>query len=293
MASMCVGLNGIFCPHFSRKILVQLYEIYLVDFIGGVLKTLSNFLTVSISINRYFLLRNDKFLEYLTLKLKKKSFIAAIGILIAVFINLDKLLTSVVNADKFLIETYQSYQEFPRRNTFTSSFEHSLHPVFGRKYIRSKEKRWAYFALFCINFILNDFLLFIALCISDLLLLKKFKSNIKKKKMVLNRTNFDKQKQNNSNVRITTIIIASINFFIILRAFEFGMNVWVLKNTIGNSPCDNINKTCTNIYQDGNLFYLISCSYTIIMYFYLNRQFRQTLKESLWKIVCFFDKKNN
>ncbi|RNA06695.1 hypothetical protein BpHYR1_012675 [Brachionus plicatilis] len=44
LANSCVGLNGIVCPYYSRWISVQLYEIYVVDFLGGMLKTLSNIL---------------------------------------------------------------------------------------------------------------------------------------------------------------------------------------------------------------------------------------------------------
>ncbi|RNA06698.1 hypothetical protein BpHYR1_012679 [Brachionus plicatilis] len=43
---------------------------------------------------------------------------------------------------------------------------------------------------------------------------------------------------------------------------KFGLNILVLKFKVAKSPCDSINKICTNIYQAGNIFYLISCSYS-------------------------------
>ncbi|RNA06688.1 hypothetical protein BpHYR1_012668 [Brachionus plicatilis] len=70
------------------------------------------------------------------------------------------------------------------------------------------------------------------------------------------------------------IILVSINILILLRSLEFGLNILVLKFKVAKSPCDSINKICTNIYQAGNIFYLISCSYstalnTVFLYKFL------------------------
>lgn len=289
LANICVGYHGIFCPYFSKWVLVQLYEICVVDFFGGILKTVSNFLVVIISLNRYFLLRNDRSLNLLAKFTSNIKKVIVIVVIAAVLINLDKLLTSVVIDDNFTTDNYELYEEFPKRNTFITSFEKDTHHFFARFVSRSKTKRWFYFVLFCINFVLNDFLLFVALCVSDLLLLHKFKENIKIKKTIRKKNNL-KNKKKNSFLRITVIVIISINILVVLRSLEFFLNIFMFKLKIYESSCDKINKICTNIYQAGNFLYLISCSYTTIIYYYLNNLFREQFKMKL-QILFYFKKK--
>lgn len=284
MASICVGHHGIYCPYFSKWVLVQTYEIFLVDFFGGILKTLSNFLIVIISLNRYFLLRNDQYLKLFTKFSSNMKKIIIIVVTAAVFINLDKLLTSVIIDDNFMTDTYEAYEEFPKRNTFISSFEKNSYQIANRYLVRSTKKRWFYFVLFCINFVLNDFLLFLALCVSDLFLLHKFKENMNIKKIIRNNNNFTNN-SSNSSLRITVIVIISINILVVLRSLEFFLNIFIFKLKIYPSSCDKINKICTNIYHAVNLLYLVSCSYTTIIYYYLNNQFRENLKKN-FKFFC-------
>ncbi|RNA13611.1 hypothetical protein BpHYR1_042877 [Brachionus plicatilis] len=49
--------NNFFCSQFYRSVLAQLYDIYFVEFLASILKTMSNFLMVIISPDRYFLLK--------------------------------------------------------------------------------------------------------------------------------------------------------------------------------------------------------------------------------------------
>ncbi|CAF1077197.1 unnamed protein product [Brachionus calyciflorus] len=48
LMNICIGINGVYGPFISRSISVQIIEIYLIDYFGNVLKTLSNFLCVAI-----------------------------------------------------------------------------------------------------------------------------------------------------------------------------------------------------------------------------------------------------
>ncbi|RNA26790.1 hypothetical protein BpHYR1_053469 [Brachionus plicatilis] len=60
-----------FCLQFNRSVLAQLYDIYFVEFLGNILKTLSNCLMAMISLDRYFLLKGNMQIEKLYSKWKK------------------------------------------------------------------------------------------------------------------------------------------------------------------------------------------------------------------------------
>lgn len=274
VANICIGLNGIICPFLSKSTLVQHYEVYIVDFFGGIIKTLSNSVSFFISFGRFVSLRNDFFLKFYKSLTWQKNYVFGIVIIIAVFINIDKLMTSIINTKNFIGDSYTTYEESPKRHTFVSSFEYESYQMETRFLVKTKKKRWFYFFLFSINFFINDVLLCILLLASDILLLKRFKEDIKKKEAF----NILKVKKNKStNIRITTTILISINSLLILRFLELGLNFLVFKFKIKKSACDDINKICTNIYQASNFCFLISCSYTTFIYYFLNKQFRNKI----------------
>lgn len=274
LASVCIGLNGIVCYFFSKSTIVQIYEIYTVDFLGGIIKTLSNSVGFFISFSRFVSLRNDIFLKFYKSLIWRKNYIFGVIIIIAALINLDKLLTNVINHDNFMSDSYINYEESPKRHTFSSSFEYEPYEISSRFLIKTKKKRWFYFFLFTINFFINDVLLCILLLTTDILLLKRFKVDIKKKKAF---SNLKIKKNKSTNVRITATILISINILLILRLLELGLNFLVFKLKLSRSACDDINKICTNIYQASNFCFLISCSYPSFVYYFLNKQFRTTI----------------
>ncbi|RNA16194.1 hypothetical protein BpHYR1_054069 [Brachionus plicatilis] len=118
--SICIFQNGIYCPFFSRSIAIQYYEIYVYDFFGGILKTLSNFLSINVAFQRYLNLVSNKKNFFSKISYKNLFLIIFCS---AFLINIDKILTSEVNRDKFDIDNSEVYPEFPYRNTFKGIFD--------------------------------------------------------------------------------------------------------------------------------------------------------------------------
>lgn len=77
--SICVSINGIYCPKISRSFFMQYYEIFIVDFFGGILKTISNFLNIFISFERYNYLKNNGQAYFENKKKNSKYFISFIN----------------------------------------------------------------------------------------------------------------------------------------------------------------------------------------------------------------------
>ncbi|RNA22263.1 hypothetical protein BpHYR1_014710 [Brachionus plicatilis] len=118
--SICIFQNGIYCSFFSRSTAIQYYEIYVYDFFGGILKTVSNFLSINVAFQRYLNLVSNK--KNFFRKISNKN-LFLIVFFSAFLINIDKILTSEVNRDLFDINNSQSYPEFPYRNTFKGIFD--------------------------------------------------------------------------------------------------------------------------------------------------------------------------
>ncbi|CAF0980838.1 unnamed protein product [Brachionus calyciflorus] len=278
LMNICIGINGVYCPFISRSISVQIFEIYIRDYFGNILKTLSNFLCVGISLSRYGSLINRTLFRNI---FQNKKIL--VPLIIVVFVlHLDKIFTSRIVYDNLLAHIIDDYIESPFRNTFINAFEKDKYDAIQRSPFSIRQNNPIYLALFCLNFLINDFLLFVILLITDLFLLAKFKYNLKVKRMIIMKNNLHNQdkihKNEKTNFRVTVIILVNLNILLILRSLELVMNFTVFITKISSKLCDFINKFCTNYYETGNFFYLITCSYTTVAYYYLNNSFNNKLK---------------
>lgn len=281
--SICAFVSGSFCPKLSHSVFMQIYEVYVVDFSGGMIKNFSNVLSLFISFERFKNInsKSTKILE------KKKS---TISILILVFgcgffFNMDKILTSAIDFNPFIL-SLDEYPEFPIRNTFKGIFDPDL-PNQSR-FFNFKESNPFYFAIYCLNIFINDFLLVLLLILLDFLLMTKFRSDLGKKRKLIKSVFSDDtkklKKNNESAMRITKIILIYITLLLFLRSIELSLNMMVLMNKISKGYCDIINKICTNYYLTANFIYLISSSMTIFVYSFINKNFKNCL-------LCYFNLK--
>ncbi|CAF1042019.1 unnamed protein product [Brachionus calyciflorus] len=218
LLNVCISINGVYCLFISRSEIVQYYEIVIVDFLGGILKVLSNIFNLSISIKRYVSLEKNSLFSKFKLNGLWKKFTFLLIIIFVFLVNIDKLLTSSVNKDNLMNDNYMGYLEFPIKNTFTGLFD-SEFVSSGRSYL-SKAKKPFYFAIFCINFVINDLFIFLAITIVDVFLLIKFKSNMTYKNRFFGKNNFDGKikKNDEKNLRITTTIIVN---YVLRRLLRF------------------------------------------------------------------------
>lgn len=139
--------------------------------------------------------------------------------------------------------------------------------------------------IFFINMFFNNILLLMLLNFIDLISLQRMRSEMKikmsfMKKMLMG--NSGKLKKAESvEIKLTSIIIINTLVLALLRCVELVILIMILaeKSNYGKkSVCFRLTKVCNN-YQDlAESFYLISCSYSIVLYFYLNRNFRNILK---------------
>ena len=284
LINICISINGIYCPEISRSLIMQYYEIFIVDFFGGILKTISNFLNFFISFERYNFLKNN---ATLLSKMEKRFRNILIILLILIFcllINSEKPLTSVVNKFTFDNIYENTYPEYPIRNSFKGVLDPDLPIVTLRMQLKAKNP--LYFGLFMFNFISNDLILFILLAVVDIGLLVSYKKILKQKQRItLNlfansaNKNF---KEKTSSHRITTIVLIYSNILLFFRILELTMNSMVFKHSQYGERCTNINSICTIYYQIGLFFYLITSSFSTFLYFFMDKNFRIFLKTFLF-----------
>lgn len=283
LANICVAFGGIFCSSMGKTVWDQYYELYIIEYFNNIIKTYSNILCVLISFNRYILLDKNSYwsrkAEHLSPSSRKiKVTLAILGFLFLVLFNLNRILSSTVNRFYLSID-YYDYVEFPLKNTFSSvnkvDLENSILPS-SLLY----KKNGTFFILFLINFFLNDIVLFLLLFVCDLFLLIKFKKDLSVKRRFYNKENSSNdyriKKVENVHMRITLTVCFNSFVLILFRFLELGTSVFVFTQRLNGDLCRYINKICSNLIQLGDLFYLISCSYSTIIFYYLNIHFRQS-----------------
>ncbi|CAF1014832.1 unnamed protein product [Brachionus calyciflorus] len=119
-----------------------------------------------------------------------------------------KILTTRINTSAYLAEYYKDYVEFPVKNTFSGIFERDKFQIEERALTYNRQKNFVYLVLFSLNFVINDIFLLLCLLIIDVLLLTKFKMNIRLKSQIQNRigkTRIDKNDQ--VSFRVTLIVL--------------------------------------------------------------------------------------
>lgn len=184
----------------------------------------------------------------------------------------------------FAGQDYFDYLEFPIRITFSNTDSHLLHSLGSSKAIKVKA---IYFVMFILNFLLNDLVLLIILIICDLILLVQLKSKLKiKQKFYLNEKNSKStetkvKKIENTEFKIILTVFLNSTILILFRIAEFSISIFVFVLRLNGISCSFFNKICSNFIQFSNIFYLITCSNTILVYYFLNKTFRSILNKYL------------
>lgn len=287
MSNICIFYDGIFCSGVKKTILFQVIEKYLVEFIGNSIKTASNIIYVLVAKCRLKLLIGKK-----NLNQRSKKFInAIILILICILINLESIFTIEINDLKSLNKN--DYSDFPIKNTFINVLKRSAQESYLGLANLNRDFDPIYFGLYFLKFFVNDILLYSLNLVIDCLLIYRLKKLFDYKKIestiqISKRKIHEKKRR---EFRTTFIIIFNSFILLILRLFELITCLVVFYFIIYTKICHISNKICTNIYNLGSLFYLISCSLNIIIFFYLNFEFHNAAKNFLnliKKIICNF-----
>ncbi|RNA42564.1 hypothetical protein BpHYR1_029699 [Brachionus plicatilis] len=171
----CTVINGIFCSRLYGNVIVQYYEIYLVDFLCGILKTLSNILNIWISLFRCFIIdEKSRFFNFIT---KPKTVFSISFFSILIVSNIDKLTSSIVEFKDG--EFDPDYYGFPMRNWLIKEDVEAITDYNDLEINMLSKNR--FFFLFLINVLFNGLILWTILFISDVYLLLKFKEQLYKK----------------------------------------------------------------------------------------------------------------
>lgn len=274
LINSCTSYSGIFCSTFKRHISVQYYEIYVIEFFGSILKTLSNISALVISMERYAL-QNRGFIfnriKRLSIYWRMGIFVIFIGFIL--FAGLDKILSSRLG-HFFYDMDYYDYTETPEKNIFL------VYNIDGYEKPTSVKMFYLYFLFY---FLVNDILIVSILFLFDIFMLAKFKSQLSSKRVRLvgqNRfssNNLVLRKINKLEFRITAVILLSGIALFLIRFLEFSLSFFVFIQKTNGNVCNSLNKICTNYLQFGNALFLISCCYPIIVFYNLNKPFRTTL----------------
>ena len=297
----CPLVNGLVCSPFYGNVIIQYYEIYLVDFFGSFLKTLSNILNILISVFRSIIIDKNSRLFKIYFKIsliknfKLKMVFVIVFLIVLLLANIDKLNASIASIKLGYFDP--DYYGFPMRN----SFIHSDMVVFNQVYYYSVKTKVEnkYFFLFIINIVFNGFFLWLILLASDLFLLLKFRALMNKSQHIWSNMNEtpDSSKRHIQILKIKQIKTSAkiwFNNFILLifRLLELCSISFIFIMVIKYDFCQDAEKICDNYFDFSNLFYIMSCSYLIVIYYTFNKPFRICLKK-IFKFDQFYTKINS
>lgn len=291
LPNVCLSFKSFLCSSVSKSRLVQYLEIYVVEFLGNIIKTSSNITNIAISLNRFALLENKSILSRILNRIQSYKYFK-ISLFLAMFlflilVNIDKIITSFIN-ELYFFESLYDYQQSPLKNSFANII--NLEDTYFFKLADSdSSNNFIFFILFIINFVSNDVFSLSFLFIADFMILVKYRSKIKLKIKFENSRNIKSKKSSKLEMfelKITTTIL--INSFVIFcfRSLEFFLLFFVFwKRITDGRICLDISSICTNFIELGNSFFLISCSLSLFVFYFLNSLFENaltSLKKSIY-----------
>lgn len=279
MINKCVYENGIFCSKVHREYLSQIFEIYVVKFLGSIMKSATIIIYILISTNRLNLLNGSRFKFK---KLSKTILIFSLG-LVLILLNVFVIFTSRVNENFLALDEY-SYFEFPLKNTFLNILLYKYAPFINIRALEMKNtQETSYFLLiFQIDFFLNDIFLMAFILFIDLYLLFKLGSALKlkenlHKKNVINLKALNKCDKAKNRIRL--VVVCNLSILSLIRVANFVISFYVFLQNVNKSSsvCFHFSKICSNYLEASELLFLLPACYTIITYYCLNKNFRINL----------------
>ncbi|CAF1135628.1 unnamed protein product [Brachionus calyciflorus] len=281
----CVSRNGLFCSSINREISSQYFDIYLVNLVGNYLKILSSISSVGISLIRYLLLSEgyNSILANLFKKIQKfKSFfyILLIGYLISYGIQV--LISLNLNENSLILDEMDEYREFPKKNAFVVFYSS------GRLIIDIKEKfSNIIFGILVFNYVINDLIFFVILCSIEIIILIKARNSLKSK-LIMSTMSISRKKIEKSSAKITRVICINLSVSILFRFIDFSISSYLVdkrrvNHYINFNICYAHDKICSTLKELSDVSFLASISYTSVIYFKLNKQFRDIIKYYFFK----------
>lgn len=117
----CLTVNGIFCSCVNTSLFSQYYQIYIVDFFGGVLKLASNVCFNVILLRSYNLIFKNETTSKFYSWFKIYVLLIVFG-LAFIALNIDKIFMQKINLKTALFEESVYYNEFPTKEVLEISF---------------------------------------------------------------------------------------------------------------------------------------------------------------------------
>ena len=297
LINRCVYINGIFCSTILTNKYVQLFDIIFVEFFLAILKIWSNVSLIGISWLRLaFLIKDKTWVKRIEKFLKKKSSkICLVSLLImSVLISIDKLFLVRVN-ERYFIMDEEYYEEFPDKNNFISVLYRDVgngKNEQSKNVLFSGTVTYIFYLMYFLNFILNDFLIYLLMFSIDIIMLFYLRRQIKSKKKL--RLNFNLNNDGNlenAEARISYTVITNLIIVFLLKSLHLAVSIYLLIIKTFSNKRDKLNicfyysRFCSNLLEFTELFYLLSNAYTIILYCNLNKNFKLSFEK------IFFSKK--
>lgn len=285
LVNKCVYVNGIFCSAILRHKYVQWYDIIFVEFILGMLKIWSNITIIGISWLRLNgLATNDNSIKFKRKieENKKSKILIILFLILSIILSIDKLFTVRIN-DKYFLIDYQNYEEFPNRNTFMLNIIRDVGSHSYEQILYSYNQAIFFYITFVLSFIVNDFLLYLILFLIDLYIVIVVREKLKFKVKLAKKLDTKEEKNlENTEKKINYTICWNLLIVFVLKFCHFGVSLYIFMKRISSNRgkhniCFNFSQVCSNYLEFSELFYILSNSYSIILFKNLNQTFKDSL----------------
>ncbi|CAF0893220.1 unnamed protein product [Brachionus calyciflorus] len=280
-------VNGIYCSKIVRNISSQIFNIVIIEFFLNFLKFWSNTTLILISWTRLSLLTKEKSNSF-EWSNRKFKIVLIVLIVVSVILWLDKFFTVRVNQNFFIFDE-KDYDQFPNKNTFQDYFIVLKRSINSIKYYGLKSL--IFYFLFILNFLLNDLVILVVMLLLDFIMLYELRKKIKMKQnfaQTLNRK-LNLEKMENDENRITWVVVLNTFILILIKTFHLSISFYILINKFGLvSKLRNLclTKFCSEFQEIIDLLYSLSNVYTCVLFYNLNKGFKDESLKLLKRILC-------
>lgn len=208
-------------------------------------------------------------------------------VIVAIGSNLYVIFSNKVNYKVFGFNEY-SYSEFPVENIFGSFFDDSDLDVDNLK------TKLLFIAMFLLNFVLNDIIMVILMLVLDIILIKTLKSLLDTKRNLTRRINTNGELKSKLKhfdqiqFRTTSVLVLNSFILIFIRTLNFVSALHLTIEHLNNRCSIMFNKTCLNHLEASEILYLMSSSYSLFVFYYLDANFNKTITDFLFKVKNLF-----
>jgi hypothetical protein len=296
MINICIQENGLFCSSIRENPMSQYFEIYVINYLSGVLKMFSSTSLILLSLERYLLITDFS----MTNRADGDHFAPKRYILKVISSASISTLMTIILVLSLSLNVIQFFQYTETNYSFNDLY--SIYDLDFPKIHDRPEAVKASFALYVcfltLCFVLNDVVSFVMALVFDVFLLRAIRRNVEnvRSKFQVNGSSPSAElvKKLHAERKAIKMVVVSNLSLVILRLPDFMASLYTVVSNISEADSRRFSsndmyaicfmtssRVCIMIADMSQPFFIFSYSVLFFVYYGFNKKFRQNTKRYL------------